>query len=442
MMRWRQLHLRVVVPVLFALSTSTSRLHAQADARELDTATEILRECASMLEKRCFYPLNAATVLSKALSELHKAGGAPGADAPPPPDLTQLSEAEAIQTTRAHLSALTALPGQRLSALELAEAALEAYCRTIDPYTRYSTAEDAARLDKARTIQGSGIGMTLQEKDGFFYCYPFPESSAALAGIRPGDKLLTVDGRPLQGKSINLIGTWIKGAPGTPVNLRLEKGGTGRAQLLAVTREAAVAQPIYKIERDSGGVVIRLRRFEPGLAEKIREELAAQPSIRLLTLDLRGNQGGNARAAIEVAQLFLESGKKILTILERGMKPLDFTSENASPFRPTQISILQDEGTASAAEIVIAALAENLPGKAASQGEKSYGKGVVQDEVALSSGGKLIVTVGMMFGPGGLSWNETGLLSSTTADGKIYSDRAISITKPTAGPKPVVKLVD
>lgn len=442
MIRPTQTRFSLALLILALAGGVTSQASAQADEREVAAAAEMIRECATAVEKRCYYPYTSTEVISRALAALQKSGAAPGEDAPAPPDVSQLSEAEAVKAAQAHLAVLASLPGQRLSVTELAEKALSVYCKTIDPYTRYESADDAARLERAMTIQGSGIGMTLQEKDGSFYCYPFPESSASLAGIRPGDKLLTVDGRPLADKSINLIGTWIKGSPGTPVNLRLEKSGTGRTQLLAVNREAATAPPVFRVEPDSGGIVLRIRRFEPGLAAKIREAMAGHAPVRLLTLDLRGNMGGTARSAVEVAGLFLQPSNKVLTILERGLAPVEFNAEAPAEISPTQISILQDEGTASASEILVAALLENLPGKAASQGAKTYGKGVVQDEVTMTNGSKLIVTVGMMFGPGGLSWNETGLQPSTASGGKIFSDNAISVTKPAARPKPVVKLVD
>lgn len=443
--------------LVFALLPSRL-MFAQADERELDAAVETLRECASVIEKRCYFPLTAATVISRSLAELHASGIISGTDIPPAPDLVQKTEAEALLGARTHLAQLAALPGQRLAPVELAEAALAAYCRKIDPYTRYETAEDAARIDKARASPGSGIGMSLKERDGLFYCYPFPDSVAALSGIRPGDKLVSVDGRPVKGQSVDLLATWIKGAPGTEVKLRIEKS-TGRQQLLAITREAAALSPAFRIEKDTGGVVLRVRRFEAGMGQAVMQALAAEglTSARLMTVDLRGNQGGSLMGAVDLARLFLDADAEIVTVVERGFPVRKIVAEQPAELKPAQISILQDEGTASASEVFIAAMVMNIPDRAASQGGKTYGKGVLQlvvsdnnngqegaDVVTIKGGGVLTLTTGMMFAKSGLTWNDTGLQPSTTAaGGKIFSANAASIDNTAATkPKPVVRLVD
>lgn len=448
----------MLATMLVCALLSVRAAKAQADDRELDAAVETLRECASVIEKRCYFPLSAPMVITRSLAELQQSGIISGTDLPPAPDLVQKTEAEALQGARAHLALLTTLPGQRLSPTELAEAALAAYCRKIDPYTRYETTEDAARIDKARATAGSGIGMSLKERDGAYYCYPYPDSVAALSGIRPGDKLISVDGRAVKNQSVDLLATWIKGPPGTDVKLRIEKS-TGRQQLLPITREAGLQSPAFKIEKDTGGVVLRVRRFEYGMGEKVYQALQSenQTTTRLMTVDLRGNQGGSLMGAVELAALFLEPGAEIVTILERGFPARKIDAEKPAVLKPAQISILQDEGTASASEVFIAAMVMNIPDRAASQGSKTYGKGVLQlvisdknngqegtDIVTIKGGGVLTLTTGMIFAKGGLSWNETGLLPSTTAaGGKIFTANAISINNTTISrPKPVVKLVD
>lgn len=425
--------------VCFILQAAYAK--AQDNSRELDAAVAVLRECAGHIEKRCYFPLTAPTVIARIMEEVRKTGNGP--DMPPVPDIREMGENEALQAARAYVEKCCALPGQRLGPVELVEQALVAYCHTIDAWTHYETSEDTARIEKSRAIKGGGVGMTLRQKGGSYYCYPFPESVAALAGIRPGDRLVSVDGRSVKDASPNLLATWIKGAPGSQVMLRIEKS-TGRAQLLPLLREAGSAISPFKVERDAGGLVLRVRRFDADIVAQINAALAeeSQTASRLFTLDLRGNQGGSLKAAVELACLFLDQDAKIVTVVERGVAPKEFKADKPATLHPSQISILQDEGTASASEIAIAALVDNLPNRAASQGSKTYGKGVVQDEIRLQGGGTLILTTGIIFGPKGLTWNETGLLPSTTSQGKIYPDGALSINSPVTRPKPVVKLVD
>ena len=129
-------------------------------------------------------------------------------------------------------------------------------------------------------------------------------------------------------------------------------------------------------------------------------------------------------AAIEVARLLVPPNRLILSLGERGGQ-INYMSRQPA-LKVGSIAILQDKETASAAEILIAALIENLPSQVVSRGEPSLGKGVVQEEIKLAGGGQLRLTTGMIFGPGGKSWNGTGLRPSFGPDGpvQVYSAKA------------------
>jgi carboxyl-terminal processing protease len=414
------------------------------DTADLDMAMAVLMESALVVQEECYYPLTAGEVVTHALGRLYESGVVRGEELPPLPKLSLESEAVVRQAVRAHLSLLTALPGQRRGALELVDSALALFCGTLDDYSRYESAEDMARIDRLVATPGtSGIGITVRQAGADYFCYPYPDSSAAAAGVSPGDMLVSIDGKPVAGKTLASVVGQIRGVPGTQVGLRMKKA-TGRSQMLTVTRDVGGAPPQVKVERDVGGMLVRVRNFDEGVSARLAELLRQQEGglPQMLTLDLRGNGGGQITEAVGVANVFLNQGALVVTSVERGMAPVELRTTGAALMKPFQISILQDEGTASASEVVIAALFAELPDKVSSQGGKTYGKGILQEEIRLKSGGRLTLTVGRMFSPVGLCWDGTGLEPSLSNGGKIYSPKAISMESGVAKPRPVIKLVE
>lgn len=415
------------------LVSTPSALHADPAAYSL------VEEGAKVIAEKCFYAHTVPQVLQGVLTALRAQSIDPGAD--PLPDLAALSEAEAWPIFKNHLERIASQPGQRLNLTDLIEAGMRGFCPTIDDWTKYYTVADYARINRGGVSSTGTIGVNLREVGaGEVYMYPLPGSPAGFAGIAPGDRLLTVDGRKLEGKPIELVASWIKGTPGTQTTLRVERRN-GRSELVAVNREELDSSPI-QVAKELAGLTIRIRFFTKDLAAQIEDALGDGSAARGLTIDLRGCTGGSMIAAVESADLFLPIGKRILSLSERGQPVQHYDAEREPVVQPRSLSLLQDEGTASAAEIFIAALVENMPGQAASAGTSSYGKGVVQMEQALAGGGKLNVTTGVLFGPGGKSWNSVGLLPSVSNAGQIYPDNAVSLANPVAKPKATIRLVE
>ncbi len=381
-------------------------------AQDVSPAFALVDEVAKKIEERCFYEATAAAVYDGVLTAAHKRSGDKDAA---PQGLKQMPPAQAAAAFRTKLQQLAERPGQRLDILDLAETGLSDYCRTIDTWSRYYTTQDNARIAQFTKTNSIGIGVNLRDEGGFIYCHPFPESQAALAGITSGDKLLSVDGRPVESRPLELVAAWIKGVPGTQTKLRVEKP-TGRTQLVTALREA-LKMPSVIIEKDLTGTLVKIRFFESDTAAQMIAALKDQPAGRRLTLDLRGCIGGYMNAAIEVARLIVPPEQQIVTLDEVNERKRFMSVQ--PKLKPGSIAILQDKGTASAAEILIAALVETMPKQAVSRGETSHGKGVVQEEIKLSGGGQLRLTTGMIFGPSGRSWNRAGLRPSFGPDGPV-----------------------
>jgi carboxyl-terminal processing protease len=266
--------------------------------------------------------------------------------------------------------------------------------------------------------------MTLQEINGDYFCYPYPGGSAESSGIRGGDMLLAVDGGSVKGKSLLGVASQIRGTPGTEVTLKISRT-YGRSTNIKLLREALTV-PAVVVEESYSGLVFKVRKITPQTVSEMKEALTRSGGTSSLTLDLRGCPGGEIMAAKELAGLFLPENS--IVFQEEVMGQRSQTKTTSAPlFNPPQIVILQDSGTASAAEILIAALIENLPARVVSQGEKSYGKGVTQEQVRLSGGGYMEITTGRVFSPNGKFWDGTGLLPSLTNNGQIYAADAPTI---------------
>lgn len=389
---------------------------APCRAQDSEAVLSLVHEAVEVLHTQAYRTEPRAVICTKALRGLIAQLGenARSADRDLSTMLDDAAEAEFVRL----LEGLASAPGQRMSLRELAERAIQAWCRQHDPYTKYVRSDDLKLVQLLSKTTGSGIGMSILDKNDAFYCYPLPGSPAEAAGIKPGDKLLSVDGRAVDDKPLDYLAAIIRGAPGSEVSLRLERI-SGRAQTLKVTRET-LTTPSVLAEKKLTGLILRVRKFTEKTPEEARAALAQLTPGATLTIDLRGCPGGTLEHGIEFAGMFLEKDEPIVTVRTRG-KPDDVIRDTQPrEFKPAAIICLQDEGTASAAELVIAALVHSPAARAASQGTKSYGKGVIQTRIALRGGGSLAVTTGELIAPQGKGWDGIGLLPSLENRGRIF----------------------
>jgi carboxyl-terminal processing protease len=394
------------------------RSPAQDQGQDSASVAALVHEAAKNIQTTAYRTESRAVICTKALrgliAQLGDSAKSFDRDLGGMPD--DAAEAEFVRI----LQTMASTPGQRYGLRELAERAIQAWCKQHDPYTRYIRSDDVrlVQLMMAKAT-GSGVGMTIMDKDGAFHCYPLPGSPAEAGGVIAGDRLISVDGKPVDGKPLSYAVAAIRsGPPGSEVLLRVAHG-FGRQQTLRLTREA-LTTPTVLVEKKLSGIVLRVRKFNNELAAEARTALAQLSPGASLTLDLRGCPGGNLDRAVEFAAMFLEPGEPIVTVRTRDKADEVITATKPREFKPASIICLQDGGTASAAELVIAALVNSKTARAASQGQKSYGKGVLQTAMDLRGGGHLEITSGELVAPQGVTWDGTGLLPSVDNRGRIF----------------------
>jgi carboxyl-terminal processing protease len=405
--------------LLLATSLFHAPVRTQAQALEGDdpaTITSLVKEVTDHVTKSAYKTEPKAIIYTKALKGLVTQLGESARSQEK--DLSTMiddaAEAEFIRI----LQAIASTPGQRLSLRELAERALQAYCRQHDAYTRYVRSDELKLVKLMARTTGSAVGMSVMEKEDGFYCYPLPGSPAEAAGIKAGQKLVSVDGKPVEGRSLEYLAAVIRGAPGTEVSLRVEHT-FGRAQTIRVTRET-LATPSVLTEKRVSSFILRVRKFSKEMLTEARAALSQLNPGGTLTIDFQGCPGGDLDVALEFAGMFMEPGEQIVTVRRRGQPDEVISANKPREFKPSGVILLQDSGTASGAELVIAALIASKSARGASQGTKSYGKGLTQNGIDLRGGGRLILTTGELIAPQGQTWDKIGLLPSLENRGRIF----------------------
>jgi carboxyl-terminal processing protease len=314
---------------------------------------------------------------------------------------------------------------------QLTDASLQGMVRDLrrrhhDRFSEYFSAEMLARFNEEIEGRFSGIGLSVSEaKDGLQVASVFEGSPAERAGIEVGETIVSVDGRSIAGLDSNAATELIKGPEGTEVTVgvRARHGGKVRQERLvrAQISVPVVSSALQTIDSEKLGYV-RLTSFSEGAHAALYEAVKRlqKRGAEGLVLDLRGNGGGLLEEAVLTASVFLPKGETVVTTDSRTQGHADYETKGGNlPALP--IAVLIDGGTASAAEILTAALADDAGAEVV--GTRSYGKGVFQQEVDLSNGGALKLTVGEYFTPEGLSLAGVGIQPDVTASDRPATPR-------------------
>ncbi|CAM5458456.1 peptidase S41 [Streptomyces avidinii] len=243
-----------------------------------------------------------------------------------------------------------------------------------------------------------------------------PGGPADRAGLRAGDRLLSIDGQDVTGLRVAEVVALLRGAAGTPAVLKLTRDGADLTE--TVRREELRAEPVTVREIPGGITVIKVASFTRGSGDRVRAAVRAAPPGGAFMLDLRGNTGGLVTEAVTAASAFLDGGL-VATYDVRGDQRALYAAPGGDTARP--LVALIDGGTMSAAELVTGALQDR--GRAVAVGTRTFGKGSVQMPTELPDGSVAELTVGTYRTPGGRSLDGGGIAPDlTAADGT--EDRA------------------
>lgn len=296
-------------------------------------------------------------------------------------------------------------PGHTGNAGAIVADSLKTYLAAHDRYSAFLTRDENLRF---RALEGhayAGIGMELSmQRDGTVLCEPAPNGPAELAGIRSNDRLVAINGVPVQGKPLPALAALAAGPAGTRIELEVA-GREGVSKYVRITRVRLEEAPV-SVRNYGAARVIELPSFTPDTRQQIAFILSQWPASLPVIVDLRGCGGGDFYAAVDSAMLFLKHGEPIVRLIGRGGERMyEATAFNQPPSQA--VFVWQDETTASAGEVFIAALTDNA--RARSVGRPSAGKGSRQDIIELPGGAALVLTTGHLATPHGVQFDGQGL---------------------------------
>jgi len=293
---------------------------------------------------------------------------------------------------------------------------IKSYLKDSDTFSDYLSAEEYSKFKKSQQDNYVGIGMEIEKNSsGAIVCFPYPNTPAEKAGIKVGDILETIDGKSLQKRSLFTIASMARGKKGTRIILTiLQKNGTRKK--ITVTRSPVKVEYVSK-SLLSSMPVIKILAFTRNTQRELKDILTGLEKDKPIIIDLRGNPGGDLYAAIDSAMLFLQKGTPVLSVKTRKQDKQIYKSLNNALNSTSPIYLWQDQRTASAAEVFIAALTQNR--RAISIGKKTFGKGTKQDIIELSDGSALVLTTGYLQTPDGTIYHKQGLQPMYIIDQKI-----------------------
>jgi carboxyl-terminal processing protease len=304
---------------------------------------------------------------------------------------------------------------EKVDEKELTNAAIKGMYNYLgDPYTSYLDKDSTDNLmDRLKgEYKGIGVEITTNES-GTVVMTVFENSPAEEAGIMVGDIITKVKGVDVNGKTTSEVSNMIKSTNGN-VEIEVNRGGITKTLTLKVSTVSI--KSVIKNKYDKTGY-LRIETFSNTTYKQFKENLETleKDGIENLIVDVRNNGGGFLNSAVEIAELFVEKGKPIYGLQTKDKKEMykDTTKEK----RDYKVMVLINGGSASASEVLAAALKESYG--ATLLGTKSYGKGTVQDTSELESGGMIKYTTAYWLTPKGVTINEKGLTPDIEVTGSF-----------------------
>ncbi len=298
---------------------------------------------------------------------------------------------------------------------DLVYGAIEGMMARLDPHSVFMRPDVYKAMREETTGEFDGLGLELTVEDGALTVIsPVGDSPGERAGIRPGDRILSIDATSTKELTLADAVRRMKGAPGSKVVLEIMRDGFAAPQKLTLVRDRVRTQSVDMrvLDAERRYAYVRVRAFQERTDRSLRKALddaraAMHGQIRGLILDLRNNPGGLLDQAVRVSDVFLSKGT-IVTTSGRGRRNVEVERARDKDTEPAYpIIVLVNKGTASASEIVAGALQDHE--RAVIMGTTTFGKGSVQTIIELEDGSGLKLTVARYYTPKHRSIQELGI---------------------------------
>ena len=292
----------------------------------------------------------------------------------------------------------------------------------LDPHSSYMTPDMYKEMQVETKGEFGGLGIQIGIKNNrLTVIAPIEDTPAFEAGIEAGDVITKVDDTPTKDLTLMEAVQKMRGPKGTSVALEVAREGNDSPLLFTLTRDTIKIQSVRgKVLEGTTGYV-RINQFQESTPEDLSRTLndLSEKNIQGLILDLRNNPGGLLTAAVGVSEQFLESGKLVVSIKGRNGRKDEYRARSNSQQHQYPMIVLVNQGSASASEIVAAAMQDW--GKAVIIGKTTFGKGSVQTILPLSDGSGLRLTTAKYYTPKGESIHSIGVKPDIVVDPKAVT---------------------
>lgn len=288
---------------------------------------------------------------------------------------------------------------------EIVEKAIPQILAELDPHSVYISAKDVAATndDLKGSFSGVGIEFTIRE-DTIHVQNVISDGPAERAGVLAGDKIVSIDGKPFVGKIVTNTEAMrrLKGEKGSKVTIGVLSYGSKKVKNLTLTRDDIRTKSVtasYMLNDNTG--YIRVKNFGENTYAELLVALASlsQENLENLVIDLRDNTGGYMQTAVQMANEFLPANKLITYMEGRKSPRKDFKSDGRGAYQHIPLCVLINEGSASASEIFAGAIQDNDRGTLI--GRRSFGKGLVQQQISFPDNSMIRLTIARYYTPSG-----------------------------------------
>ncbi len=298
---------------------------------------------------------------------------------------------------------------------DLVEAAIGGMLERLDPHSAYFDPEEFKEFRSAISGNFGGLGLEIGSREGVLTVVsPIEDTPAFEAGVKGGDSILKIDGVATRDMSVAEAVNRMRGEPGTVCILTILREGWAQPKEFKIKRAVIHLKSVRADSLEPGYGRLRITQFQEESEKEFEKELkklekAEQDGLKGLVIDLRGNPGGTLNSAIEIADLFLESGLIVYTKGRLAGQEYKAYARPNDTKRDYPIVILMDGGSASASEVLAGALRDHQ--RAVVVGEPSFGKGSVQTIIEIEEDrSALKLTTALYYTPSGHSIQGLGII--------------------------------
>ncbi|MGA8832399.1 MAG: S41 family peptidase [Desulfomonilaceae bacterium] len=305
---------------------------------------------------------------------------------------------------------------------ELIQGAISGMLQSLDPHSSYLTEDMFKELQVETKGEFGGLGIEITLDGGILTVVsPIEDTPAFKAGIKPGDKIIKINGEPTKNITLHTAVQQMRGPKGSKVTLTIMREGFKKLKDFSITRDIIHVHSVKKQPLEPGYGYVKIVSFQEttdtDLMAAIKDLETGDKRLKGLVLDLRNDPGGLLDQAVKVSNLFIDKGLIVYTDGRVKDQRMEFRASPAGTHYKFKIAVLINEGSASASEIVAGALQDH--DRALVLGTKSFGKASVQTIIPLDNGSGLRLTTAYYYTPKGRHIQKTGILPDVDMKAEI-----------------------